>query len=168
MSNDLSAEITCFARLVATGAPHPADMRPMIGNLQRMFRELERAGRDFAELPENQASLGLLAISRVFRDLEDLTRRWRARFALQAPRSRSPSTTAPDTRLEDCARSTAKASAMVGVANQDSEAWIATVRDLHEQAEDPLVQLISDTAPDLEQELLVALQELRISVAECG
>jgi hypothetical protein len=31
----------------------------MIDNLRRMFQEHEQAGRDFAELPENEANLGL-------------------------------------------------------------------------------------------------------------
>jgi hypothetical protein len=166
MSDELLAQVACFAGLVATGAPLPADMRPMIDSVQRMFQELARTGRDFAELPGNEGNLGVAAIGRVFRDLEDLSRRWRAGFAPQAQRSRSPSTTTRDTRLEDCARSLAAAAAMVGVAYEDSEAWIGTVRDLHERVEDPLVQLLTDTAPDLEPELLVALEELRLAVSD--
>ncbi len=166
MPGEVQSLVETLAKLVDIGAPAPVDLRPMIDSIRRMFQELARAAGEFAELPGNEANLGLAAMGRVFRDLDDLSGRWRAGFAPRAQRSRPPSAVVPDTRLEDCAQSLAAAAAAVGAADRDSEAWIGLVRQFHDSAEDPLVELVRGTAPHLEQELLIALEDLRLAVGE--
>jgi hypothetical protein len=86
MTEALTHQIRCFAELVDVQAPNPTDMRPMIGDLQTMFRELERAGNEFASLRGNHSNLGLARIAAIFRNLKDLCGRWRDQFPPQAPR----------------------------------------------------------------------------------